>query len=372
MMVAGTSIGAAMIAMPISAAKVGLMMSILILAVIAFVMFYVADIALDIYKTTDSDATIAKIAGMVIGNPFQIICTTATLALLYSLLVAYISGLSSLASNASTIDYEKIVIAIDIFLFVSLSVSHKIFDYYNRAAFSLKIIFMSVMIALLTPHVSTDNLIGSSLVSSDLTSVLSIMPVFVTSFGFHASIPFIYKFVDRDEKTYLKSVKYGVSITLLIYIIWLSLIFGVVQYSNLVEKGVNLEGLISQINIDFLSKIINFFAMLAILTSLFGVATGLYDFIEELLRDKFRSNNRFIISGLTFGLPLIFCISGKDLFIKALSFAGCALTIIAIIIPVLIRIKLGGNMKKSLLIFCFVIGLITIVGELLVAFGLIN
>lgn len=362
LLVSGTSIGAAMIAMPITAAKIGFFGSILLMIIIAWVMYYLSQISLEIFKIHRSDSSIAKISGEVIGKKTQFICSVCTLLLLMSLLVAYISGLGEVISTFSSLDYKTAVLFLVIILFLSLSISHKIFDYYNRLAFSLKLCVIVMITIILTPYISTDNLAMNSNIDIKDISVLGIIPVFVTSFGFHGSIPFIYKLLDHDESLYKKATTYGCVITLLVYILWLTLTFGSIQHRNLINSDESLSNfiLLFQLNSELLSTSIKLFALLAILTSLFGVAVGVYDFIAEILIDK----SRFIISGITFLLPAIFCLLGKSLFITALSFAGCALTIIAIIIPTVIRFKLGGKFNKFLLILSFIIGIMTILSEL--------
>ena len=74
---------------------------------------------------------------------------------MYCLLVAYISGLSEALGELTNIGKTNIVVGISIVFFVSLSLSNKIFDYYNRTAFSLKIVFMLLMIFILYPYVSS-------------------------------------------------------------------------------------------------------------------------------------------------------------------------------------------------------------------------
>ncbi len=367
LLVAGTSIGAAMIAMPVTAAKVGLVWSIITLFVVAWAMYYLAQVNIEIFKLHNSDNSIAKIAGDVIGKKSQIITSFSILALLISLLVAYISGLGEIISHVTNYSYINAVIFLVVILFLSLGFSQKIFDYYNRAAFVFKLIVMGIIILVLAPNISQGYLIDSSIVTISDISFLTIMPVFVTSFGFHGSIPFIYKFLDRDEKLYRRSTIYGTVITLLVYILWLTLSFGNVKYEELANSNGSLSHFISLFSIDsqLLSQSINLFAILAIITSLFGVAVGLYDFLEEFTVERFNFKNRFLISGMTFFVPGIFCIFGKSLFISALSLAGCALTIIAIIIPTIIRLKLGGKFNKPILYLCFAIGIVTIIGELL-------
>lgn len=361
LLVSGTSIGAAMIAMPITAAKIGFLGSALLMLVIAWVMYYLSQVSLEIFTIHRSDSSIAKISGEVIGKKTQFISSVCTLLLLISLLVAYISGLGEIISTLSTIDYKTSVLFLVSILFFSLSISHKIFDYYNRLAFSLKLCVIVMITIILAPYISSDNLIINSSIDVNDISILGIIPVFVTSFGFHGSIPFIYKLLDNDDSLYKTATIYGCVITLSVYILWLTLTFGSIQHRDLISSDAGLSNFISlfQLNSGLLSTSIKLFALLAILTSLFGVAVGVYDFIVEILIGK----SRFIISAITFFLPAVFCLLGKNLFITALSFAGCALTIIAVIIPIIVRFKLGGKVNKPLLVLSFIIGIMTILGE---------
>lgn len=367
MMVAGTSIGAAMIVMPISAAKIGLASSVILLIVVALTMYYVSQIVLDIYKITGSDATISKIAGQTIGVSFQVLATIATLVLMYSLLVAYISGIGEIISHMTGCGYIPIVVGLVLFLLVSLALSHKLFDYYNRLAFSLKVLFMCVMTATLLPYVSTDNLISAIPLNRQSFNILTVLPVFITSFGFHAGIPFIFKSLGRDEKLYNKATLYGVGATLAIYLVWLFLAFGVLSYSELMQSSNELSDFTARLRSNTQSPMmavsINFFVILAVLTSLFGVATTVFDFVEESLQDRFGINSHLLCSIATFGLPAIFVFANKSLFLKALGLAGCALTVIAIIIPILIKLKLGGRLNRLIITFCFIVGALTIIGE---------
>jgi tyrosine-specific transport protein len=261
----------------------------------------------------NSSSTIAKMAGDSVGKTAQIICSAATLILMYSLMVAYVSGLSEGLNQLINIGKTRIIIIISTVLFFSLGFSNKIFDYYNRAAFSLKIIFMFLMTFILCPHIS--NITSSSIAISDSLSILSALPVFVTSFGFHAGIPVIFKHLEMDHNQYKKAILYGILLTLTIYVIWLTITFGVLSVDGLHSSDGGLSNFIallsSSIKSDFLSKIINFFIILAILTSLFGVSSTIFDFSEELLKDMFKFNNTFVSSFLVFFIPMILTIINK-------------------------------------------------------------
>lgn len=363
LLVAGTSIGAAMIAMPITAAKVGFLGSIVLMFIVGFVMYYMAGVTLDIFIIYKKNHSIAKIVGVVIGKKLQLVYNAATVALLISLLVAYIAGVGEIVSTITSIDYINVVLSLSAILFLSLTMSHKLIDYYNRVAFSCKISVIAIIALIIAPHVSIDNLIISSYVTINDLSTLSVMPIFVTSFGFHGSIPFIYKLLDKNAILYKKAITYGSIITIVVYLLWLTLTFGIINYGDLVQSNATLADfiLLFKLNSNLLSSSINAFALLGMLTSLFGVSLGIYDFVERLLPDK----SRMMISGITFIIPALFSLLGSHLFIQALGFAGFALVIIAIIIPAILRFKLGGQFNRPLVIFSCIIGLLTMIGEII-------
>jgi len=362
-LVAGTSIGAAMIAMPITGAKVGFIGSLVLIFIVGFVMYYMSQINLEIIIADKKHYNITTIVGNVIGKKTQIIYTISILGLLMSLLVAYIAGVGEIISTISTINYINVVLSLGVILFISVSISHKLLDYYNKFAFSCKLLVVAVMTVIISPNITVDNLIMSSHSDINNLSILTVMPIFVTSFGFHGSIPFIYKLLDKDISSYRQATAYGSIITTLVYVLWFILTFGVINYGDLIKSTAGLSDfiLLFKLNSTLLSNSINAFALLGIFTSLFGVAVGIYDFIEGLIMSK----NRIIIASITFICPTLLCLFGKNLFIAALGYAGCALVIIAIIIPVITRFKLGGKINIILLAFSFFIGILTIVGELI-------
>lgn len=365
MMVAGTSIGAGMLAMPITAAKIGFNMSIIFLLIIGIVMGISAYLMSKIYEATNSDHTISKLAGDILGKTWQLLAGGAILMLLYSLMVAYLSGLSGTFSNLSGLSYTSVVTVLGSLLLVSLAISDKLFDLYNRVALLIKGFFLILIIWVLSPHISYENLLSSNEFSSGYNTFM-VLPVFVTAFGFHGGIPFIFKFFERDKLAYNKAVFLGVLTTLTIYIVWLVFSFGVLQQQKILSSDLSgfIESLNASVQSDSFSNSVSVFTILAILTSLFGVSAGLFDFIHEILNDRFGISNRLLIAILVFLIPMVVSVAGRELFIKALGFAGVALTIIAIFIPCMICLKKKLS-HPVILWLCIALGMATVIGELM-------
>lgn len=371
MMVAGTSIGAGMLALPITAAKIGFSLSIIALLIIGVVMGISAYLMSKIYEATNSDHTVSKLAGEFLGRPWQLLSGGAILMLLYSLMVAYMAGLSGTLSSLSGLKYSAVVILLGLILFVSLAISDKLFDIYNRVALLIKGFFLVLIVWVLYPHISYDNLLSSNEFDTSYNPFI-VLPVFVTSFGFHGGIPFIFKFFERDKIAFNRAVFLGVLTTLAVYFVWLVFSFGVLHQQTIISSDLSgfIDALNKSVQSESFSKSVSIFTILAIITSLFGVAAGLFDFIREALNNKNRleDNNRFksraMISALVFFIPMVVSIAGKELFIKALGFAGVALTIIAIFIPCMICFKKKLS-HPVVLWFCMAVGIATVAGELM-------
>lgn len=365
MMVAGTSIGAGMLALPITAAKIGFSLSIIALLIIGIVMGVSAYLMSKIYEATNSDHTVSKLAGEFLGRPWQLLSGGAILMLLYSLMVAYMAGLSGTLSSLSGLKYNSVVTLLSLILFVSLAISDKLFDIYNRVALLIKGFFLVLIVWVLYPHISYDNLLSSNEFDTSYNPFI-VLPVFVTSFGFHGGIPFIFKFFERDKIAFNRAVFLGVLTTLAVYFIWLVFSFGVLHQQTIIAYDLSgfIDALNKSVQSESFGKSVSIFTVLAIITSLFGVAAGLFDFIHESLNDNNRFKSRAMISALVFFIPMVVSIAGKELFIKALGFAGVALTIIAIFIPCMICLKKKLS-HPVVLWFCMAVGIATVAGELM-------
>ncbi|SPY32774.1 tyrosine-specific transport protein-2 [Pasteurella canis] len=134
----------------------------------------------------------------------------------------------------------------------------------------------------------------------------------------------------------------GSTITLVFYIVWQFSTHGVLSQSHfldILQQDPTLNGLVNasfQITgSTMLAQAVKIFSALALITSFLGVALGLFECIEDLLKRVFNiSGNRMILGILTF-LPhyflLFFYPQG---FVLALSYAGQMFAFYAVVLPV--------------------------------------
>ena len=92
LMIVGTSIGAGMLALPIVSASQGILLTIGMLFVCWVLMTLGAFNLLEVNLWLDSGANMVTMANKTLGKIGKLVCWTVYLALLYSLICAYLSG----------------------------------------------------------------------------------------------------------------------------------------------------------------------------------------------------------------------------------------------------------------------------------------
>ena len=233
------------------------------------------------------------------------------------------------------------------------------------------------------PQMKGTNIVNFSTNLLENDSLCKAIPVFFTSFGFHGSIPFIIKYLDCDEKQVKQAFLWGSLLSLVVYFLWIfsatSVLpqYGDVSFENVRNQQNNLSAftmaLTNLTGQGSLSLVITMFSWLAIITSFLGVGVGLYDyFLEKFKLDSKFWLNKTKVGFITFVPPIIVAVINKDIFIKALAFAAISLSILAVILPSLIALKISNENKvnkkvtfsKPFVILALLMGIFIILSEI--------
>jgi len=99
LLIAGTSIGAAMLALPVKSGFAGFLPSVLILPVIWLFFLVTAFLILDVNLSIEKETNMVSMAEKTLGLFGKVICWIVYILLLYSLTAAYISGSSPIFSG---------------------------------------------------------------------------------------------------------------------------------------------------------------------------------------------------------------------------------------------------------------------------------
>jgi tyrosine-specific transport protein len=383
LLVAGTTIGAGMLALPLTSAGAGFWNSTILLVSLWAIMCISALIFLEIILKHGKSASIATLAEKAFGAFGKNLARVSIFLLFHALLAAYVTGSSQIIRNACLelgIDLPAwfwSVAYATIFGFFVHSCTQAV-DYANRFLFGLKVIIFITMILTLAPITRLDNITHQP---ANLDMLWLAIPIFFTSFGFHGSLPTLVDYVGLHIKSLRFIIIVGSAIPLVVYFIWQFCTLGALTPTSLslLNSSSDVSDLIQLLANTVQSKTIHWmiptFSFLAIATSFLGVAMGLFDATGEAFQ-KSLETERLAISLRTFVPPLVFAIFYPHGFIMALGYAAIALSVLAILLPVAVAWQwrqtrydfskttyqvLGG---RPMLILCGLIGVLVIAIEL--------
>ena len=349
LIVAGTTIGAGMLALPMTSATAGFTNSTFLLIGMWAFMCFTALITLEINLYFGRGISIAILAEKVFGKYGKWIASASLLLLFYALMAAYITGGSSFLKAGiesyigSSVPFFLMALAFTIGLGFFVNSCTQSVDYANRFLFLFKIVAFVAMIALLVPFVKTENLSANQ---GNLSSIWLAVPIFFTSFGFHGSIPSLINYIGPNHKTLRSVIIIGSLIPLGVYLLWQTVTLGILPFSTIQSFGQesnaavfiqHLNAITQKSTLDWLT---NIFAFLAIATSFLGVAIGLFDYTAETFKKNNTPKQRLQTSLVTFLPPLFFALFYPNGFIMALGYAAIALSVLAVLIPIAISIRL--------------------------------
>lgn len=342
LIVAGTTIGAGMLAMPLTSAEMGFSMTLVLLIVLWLLLSYSALLFVELYqKAPVADAGIATLAEQYFGVAGRVVATLSLVIFMYAILTVYSLGggnlispfLSALGESAE----QAAIIGFVLIFALAVTIGTKAVDGFTRLLFIGKLAaFVFVLFAML-PKVTLENL-GAMPLHHFL--IISASPVFFTSFGFHVVIPSINHYLEGDVKRLRFAIIVGTAIPLFAYILWQMATHGVfsqTEFVSIIRQNPTLNGLVEATfhatGSHFISGAVRIFSALALITSFLGVSLALFDCLDDLLKRIRIQANRLSLGLLTFAPVLLFALFYRD-FLAVLSYAGQMFTFYGLVLPV--------------------------------------
>lgn len=330
LLVSGTTIGAAMLALPVSTGAAGFFLSLLIFVLFWALMTYTAFLMLEVILWDKYETNLITIAKKTLGFWGQAITWFIYLFLLYALTTAYIAGSGPIVIDFvySLIGYRMpewagTIPLLLIFGFFVYKGTRSV-DWANRLLMLGLVIAYVIMAVFLTPHVNFH-----LLSYTNWKEIWAGISVVATSFGFHIIIPSLSTYLDRDLHKLKKAILIGSLIPLAVYIFWEFLTLGIIPLDgpNGIIQGY-LDGangahlLTAFLNNEALAMVARFFSFFAIVTSFLGVSLSLSHFLADGLKIKKTRSGRLLLYFLTFFPPLVFTLTDPRAFLSALEYAG--------------------------------------------------
>ena len=333
LIIAGTALGAGMLAIPMVLSQFGLLYGTMLMVLICFGTTYAALLLLEATIKAGGGLGLNSIARKTLGKKGQLITNGLLYALLICLLMAYILGAGDLLSKllynfgveitatTSQITFTLIAGAV-------VASGTGVIDKLNRALFFVMLASLFATMAFLAPSMTQDNLM--QVTSHNHVDLIKTSAILFTSFGFMVVIPTLVSYNhEATDKQLRNMVIVGSLIPLVCYLCWLFAVVG-----NLSEEQFRSFHNVSDLMAAFeaqspwVGTVLSIFTGLALLTSFFGVAMSLFN----QNRDMFNQNTA-VTYCISFILPLAGSLLATDKFLQVLNYAGIILVFLAVFVP---------------------------------------
>jgi len=317
LLIAGTTIGAGMLGIPLVTGAAGFWPALWVTVACWFFMAITGLLFLEVSLWMPEGSNILSMANRFFGPKGKWIAGGMFLFLYYCLMVAYFAAGAPLLGG---------------FLGVQGIGSYCIFGllFGGIVAFGARAIDRANILLVAGLAVSYFMLLGMG--SSEVqtvrfeprqwSSVFLAIPVLFSAFGYHNVIPSLRTYLKGDRRSLQISIVLGTMLALVVYLLWQWLMIGAVPPETMKEalaKGLPATAALQQVTGNpWLFTVGKWFAFFALVTSMLGVAFSLVDF----LGDTAKKIKRGYLCLATFIPPFTFAVLDPTIFDRALGYAG--------------------------------------------------
>ena len=325
--VAGTAIGAGMLALPVSTALGGIVPSSLIYLLCYLFSAATGLLLVEVCYWMPNNANLVSMAYHLLGPWGRVFAWILYIFLFYSLTVAYVAGGGAFMVLAC---YDTIPLWLGEVLFslifgAIVYMGTKVVDRINFILVVGLFVSFFVFLVLGMRHLSLSTLMQSS----SLWQATLALPVMFTSFSYQGVIPSLFTYFGRDSQKVRKAVLLGAAMPLVVYVIWEALILGIVPlegtYGLLQAKKMGwtaIQPLKYFLHNPWIVSIGQFFGFCALTTSFFGVTLALVDFLADSLEVKNEGVRRLLLCLLVYVPTTVIACTYPNIFLIALGYAG--------------------------------------------------
>jgi tyrosine-specific transport protein len=332
LLVAGTSIGAGMLALPIVSSQGGFIPALVVYLLCWGFMTATGLFFVELCLRMPPDTNLITLADHFLGKKGKVACWILYLFLFYSLSVAYltIGGqlVRQLVGESLAVPLSSILFLLFFAPFIYRGA--KIVDRLNIVLMAGLVISYVCFVVMGVGYVRLENL-----ARLEWSGAFLALPVIFTAFSYQGVIPTLVTYLHRDKKRLKLAIIAGTTIAFFIYLLWQLLILGIIPvegpFGLLEAKKQGTTAIIplkQHTGLPGLYSLGEAFSFFAIATSFLGVGLGLFDCLADGLGVAKKGLNKLLIALLTFAPPLFVTLVNPGLFLIALSYAGgvgCAL-----------------------------------------------
>lgn len=330
LLVAGSCIGAGMLALPVLTGPAGFIPAVVSFLLCWAFMLTTGVLLAEVHVASGRHTSMVTMAEKTLGPVGKVLAWVLFLFLFYSLGVAYlVAGTSLIQTLAAkylgmTVPGWTVSAAMLAATGACIAKSTKAVDLCNRPLMVGLILSYLVMVWVGAPHVQEE-----LLAYMQSHKAWMAVPALVISFGFHNMVPSLSEYFAGHARTLRKALVLGSLTSLVCYLLWEWLILGIlpVQGPGGLEEAF-LEQQLPSVALErvagelWVADVALWFSFFAIATSYLAQSLSLVDFLADGLRVKKTRQHRFWLSGLALLPPFLFALVYPKIFLSALSLAG--------------------------------------------------
>ncbi len=352
-LIVGNLIGAGILALPINTGLAGFFPSLVGLVLTGAAMFYSSIIlsreAVEMKKTTFNYPSLYQ---QYLGTAGKWVAVVANLIILYGLLTAYLTGITTIVAKLFHLSIPDVWIMLAFFTVVTL-ISMAGIEAISKYIALLVVMKCAVFVVIV--FMAGGSIRAENLSHTDWALLSCGIPILVTAFHFHNIIPAICETLKWDFKTIKWTMLIGMAMGFTMNALWLLVGIGVLPLDNSTAGLVtaftqNLPATIplaEAIHSRIFLVLAMFFAMVAITTAYLANGMGLIGFMDDIIFQKTGRINPLLSRVMAFAPPLAISIVYPDLFLKAIDIAGgFGIVTLFGILPSIIAIKKAANGRE--------------------------
>jgi tyrosine-specific transport protein len=323
LLIAATTIGVGMLALPVATGGGGFIPAALIYIMTWFFMLCTGLLLLEVCIWMPKEANLITMTHRLLGPVGQAICWVVYLFLFCTAMIAHVTGgggaLSALVGGDLSGPASMIIYVLMFSPIVYLGT--RSVDRFNLILMTGVLISYFLFIVISAGHVDLN-----LLKFSDWSKAWPALPILFTAFTYQLIIPTLMTYMDRSVKKVKLSIILGSAIPLVVYLIWEFLILGIVPVEGLMQAkargDIAIMPLKEILDNPMIFKIGSWFAFFVLTTSYIALSLAFLDFLADGLKVKKEGIKKVLLCLAIFGIPTIFALIYPGLFLTALEYAG--------------------------------------------------
>ncbi len=322
LLIAATTIGVGMLALPIATGQGGFLPAISIYFLCWLFMLCTGLLLLEVCLWLPKDANLISMAGNILGPVGKAVCWLVYLFLFVTVMIAHVTGGGEILHSILGIHSPAISAILYVIIFSPVAyLGATSVNKLNTILLTGAIV--TYFLFILFSHTYTD---FTLLKRADWPKAFLALPVVFTAFTYQVIIPTLTTYMDRNVKKIRLAIFLGTTIPLVVYLVWEMLILAIVPHTGLMEallKGENaVQPLQTVTGNSILFQVGKAFAFFTLTTSYIALALAFIDFLADGLNIKKKGGNKVVLCFMVFVPPTLISITYPNLFLSALSYAG--------------------------------------------------